>query len=119
MADEVENAHSDWNTLKSEIERNFQQWLEELTEIPQTSPRRKRLTYTRSIRNYAFSETNSALVEEETREVLTRFGESLSDFQNIIAGLQNRLYQMDKERRNPERLLPNPFSLRLPMYSNG
>ena len=28
MADEAVNAHDDWNVLKSEIERNFQQWLE-------------------------------------------------------------------------------------------
>ena len=32
------------------------------------------------------------------QEVLSRFGESLSDFQKIIAGLQNKLYQMDKEK---------------------
>ena len=35
MADEAVNAHGDWNALKSEIERNFQQWLGELTEFPQ------------------------------------------------------------------------------------
>ena len=46
------------------------------------------------------------------QEVLSRFGESLSDFQKIIAGLQNKLYQMDKEKAESEQLPQNPFTSR-------
>lgn len=98
MADEAVNAHGDWNALKSEIERNFQQWLGELTETPHitTPPEMPDI--------YSFYQELCVLRNElrvggrRNQEVLSRFGESLSDFQKIITGLQNKLYQMDKER---------------------
>ena len=141
MADEAVNAHGDWNALKSEIERNFQQWLGELTETRQITQgnvkvgniRQKYKGFINILKNamkllenkgnpttltlpcrittspeipdiYSFYQELCVLRNElrvggrRNQEVLSRFGESLSDFQKITTGMQNKLYQMDKEK---------------------
>ncbi len=113
MADEVENAHSDWNTLKSEIERNFQQWLGELTEIPQISLPPEAPDIYSFYQELCVFRNELRVGGRRNQEVLTRFGESLSDFQNIITGLQNRLYQMDKEKAEPGAASSKPLFIAL------
>ncbi|HJW85197.1 MAG TPA: nucleotide exchange factor GrpE [Candidatus Brocadiaceae bacterium] len=98
MADEAVNAHGDWNALKSDIERNFQQWLGELTEIPQISIPQEMPDIYSFYQELCVFKNELRVGGRRNQEVLSRFGESLSDFQKIIAGLQNKLYQMDKEK---------------------
>ncbi len=98
MADEAVNTHSNWNALKSEIERNFQQWLGELTEIPETSIPREMPDIYSFYQELCVFRNELRVGGRRNQEVLSRFGESLSDFQKIITGLQNKLYQMDKEK---------------------
>lgn len=98
MYDEVINADGNLESWKSAIESDFKQWLNELTEIPEVNPLPEEPDL------YSFYQELCVLRNElrvggrRNQEVLTRFGESLSDFQKIITDLQNKLYQMDKEK---------------------
>jgi hypothetical protein len=90
MADEAVNAHSDWNVLKSEIERNFQQWLGELTEIPQIDVPPEMPDIYSFYQELCVFRNELRVGGRRNQEVLSRFGESLSGFQKIITGLQNK-----------------------------
>lgn len=102
MYDEVTNTNNNFESWKSDIENDFKQWLNELTEIPEMNPLPEEPDL------YSFYQELCVLRNElrvggrRNQEVLTRFGESLSDFHKIITDLQNRLYQMDKEKKENE-----------------
>lgn len=104
MHDEGTNANSNPEAWKSDIESNFKQWLNELTGIQESPPLPEEPDL------YSFYQELCVLRNElrvggrRNQEVLTRFGESLSDFQKIIADIQSRLCQVDKERGEGELL---------------
>ena len=90
MADEAVNTHSDWNALKSEIEHNFQQWLGELTEFPQIDVPAEMPDIYSFYQELCVFRNELRVGGRRNQEVLSRFGESLSGFQKIITGLQNK-----------------------------
>lgn len=102
MYDEVINADSNLKSWKSAMESDFKQWLNEITEIPEINPLHEEPDL------YSFYQELCVLRNElrvggrRNQEVLTRFGESLSDFQKIITDFQNRLGLLDREKREDE-----------------
>lgn len=113
MYDEVTNADNTLELWKSAVEGDFKQWLNGLTEIPEVSlpPEEPDL--------YSFYQELCVLRNElrvggrRNQEVLTRFGESLSEFQKTIADTQNRFCLTDKEKKENEFLSRKPFFLPL------
>lgn len=104
MHDEGTNANSNLESWKSDIESAVKQWLNELTGIQEIPPLSEKPDL------YSFYQELCVLRNElrvggrRNQEVLTRFGESLSDFQKIIADIQSRLCQVDKEKGEGELL---------------
>ncbi|MDN3510029.1 MAG: nucleotide exchange factor GrpE [Candidatus Jettenia sp. CY-1] len=102
MYDEVANADSNLESWKSNIEREFKQWISELTTIPEVNPLPEEPDLYSFYQELCVFRNELRVGGRRNQEVLTRFGESLSDFQKTITGLQNRLYQMDKEKEESE-----------------
>ena len=89
---------------KTEMERDFRQWLNELSETPSGE-------FTDDEPDiYSFYEELCVLRNEvkkggrRNHDVLTRFGESLTGFQNILVDIQSRLGQADARKREEELL---------------
>lgn len=84
---------------KDGIEDDFKQWMNELTEIPEVNPPPDEPDI------YSFYQELCALRNEirkggrRNQDVLTRFGESLSGFQQTVEDIQDRLCSMDNEKR--------------------
>lgn len=84
---------------KEEIEDDFKRWMNELTEIPEVKP----IHDVPDI--YSFYQELCVLRNEirkggrRNQDVLTRFGESLSGFQQTMEEIQDRLCRMDNEKK--------------------
>ncbi len=113
MYDEVTNADNNLELWKSAVEGDFKQWLNGLTEIPEVSPAPEEPDL------YSFYQELCVLRNElrvggrRNQEVLTRFGESLSEFQKTMADTQDRFCQLDKEKKENEFLSRKPFFIPL------
>lgn len=113
MDNEVTNANSNLESWKSEIERDFKRWLNELTELSDVNP------FPEEPDLYSFYQELCVLRNElrvggrRNQEVLTRFGESLSSFQKTITDLQSRLFQIDKEKADSEHFSRKPLFIPL------
>lgn len=105
MYDEVTNVGNDWESWKSHIETGFKQWLNELEKVPEANPLPEEPDIYSFYQELCVFRNELRVGGRRNQEVLTRFGESLSDFQKVIADLQNRLYQMDKEKGENEFLV--------------
>ena len=109
MYEEGTSADGNFESWKSALESDFKQWLNELRETPETNPLPDEPDL------YSFYQELCVLRNElrvggrRNQEVLTRFGEGLSDFQKIITDLQSRLSQMDKEKKEDELLSRKPI----------
>ncbi len=113
MYDEVTNADNNLELWRSAVESDFKQWLNELTEIPEVTPLPEEPDL------YSFYQELCVLRNElrvggrRNQDVLTRFGESLAEFQKIITDTQNRFCLMDKEKQEKEFLSRKPFFIPL------
>ncbi|NUN24816.1 MAG: hypothetical protein HUU09_15410, partial [Candidatus Jettenia caeni] len=86
MYDEVVNADSNLESWKSNIEREFKQWLSELTTIPEVNPLPEEPDLYSFYQELCVFRNELRVGGRRNQEVLTRFGESLSDFQKTITG---------------------------------
>ncbi len=99
MYDECKDVDDRLEAWKKGIEDDFKQWVNELAEIPKVNlpPDVPDI--------YSFYQ-ELCVLRNETRkggrrnqDVLTRFGESLSGFQQTVEDIQDRLCRMDNEKR--------------------
>ena len=104
VKDEPVNIDNRLELWKTEMERDFRQWLNELSEIP-------RGEFTDDEPDiFSFYEELCVLRNEvrkggrRNHDVLTRFGESLTGFQNVLVDIQSRLCQADARKREEELL---------------
>lgn len=102
MFDETANARSDFETWRAAVESDFTRWLNELTEVPGVDPLPEEPDLYSFYQELCILKNELRIGGRRNQEVLTRFGESLSDFQKTTADLQSRLYQMDKEKKEGE-----------------
>lgn len=93
---EVDNRLDAW---REEIKDDFKQWMNELTEIPEVNLPSDEPDI------YSFYQELCVLRNEirkggrRNQDVLTRFGESLSGFQQTMGEIQDRLCRMDNDKR--------------------
>lgn len=113
MHDEEIKDDSKCESWKYALESDFKQWLNELTEIPEISPLPDEPDL------YSFYEELCVLRNElrvggrRNQEVLTRFGESLSDFQKVMTDLKNQLYQTETQKKESGLLSRKPLFIPL------
>ncbi len=87
---------------KEGIEDDFKQWMNELTEIPEVKPPLDVPDIFSFYQELCVLRSETRKGGRRNQDLLTRFGENLSGFQQTLEEVQNSLCRMDKKGSNLE-----------------
>lgn len=96
------DSDADLEDWKRGIKSDFEQWMEELSEIPSVEPLTEELDLFSFYKELCILRSEVRKGGRRNQDVLTRFGDGLSDFQKTLSDLQDRLIKLDDEKKESE-----------------